>query len=108
MITLEGLTSRAFLLRIRPGCIAEYRRRHHEIWPEMIAALRASGCMHYDIYVHEPSHSVFGHMLYAPTATGGAEDPTILRWRAYMADVLEMDADQPRREPLEQVFMLRP
>ena len=29
--------------RIKPGCKAEYQRRHAEIWPEMVGA---EGCGH--------------------------------------------------------------
>ena len=27
--------------RIKPGCKAEYQRRHAEIWPEMVEVLKA-------------------------------------------------------------------
>ncbi|PXA97559.1 hypothetical protein DMC47_13310 [Nostoc sp. 3335mG] len=104
---LEGLRSRAFLLRIRDGQLEEYKRRHADIWPRMLSALQESGCVHYDIYVHEPQRLVFGHMLYRPQDPATPEHPVILEWRAYMADVLEMDGDQPLREPLVQAFHLR-
>ena len=29
--------------RIKPGCKAEYIRRHDEIWPEMKALLKSAG-----------------------------------------------------------------
>ncbi|MET3926955.1 L-rhamnose mutarotase [Devosia sp. 2618] len=102
-----SLHSQAFILTIRPGQVAEYRRRHDEIWPEMLAALRASGIVHYEIFLHEPSHCVFGHMLrtHAPDPAAPV-DPVMLRWREFMADVLEMEDDQPRREAIERVFHL--
>jgi L-rhamnose mutarotase len=28
-----------FLLRVRPDRLGEYRRRHREVWPEMLAAM---------------------------------------------------------------------
>ena len=34
------------------------------------------------------------------------DDPVILRWRAHMADVLEMDSDKALRVPIEHVFHL--
>ena len=33
----------AFLLGIKPGNEAEYKRRHDEIWPEMVEALTQAG-----------------------------------------------------------------
>ncbi len=102
-----ALHASAFILTIRQGRIEEYKRRHDEIWPEMATALRASGIVYYDIYLHEPSSRVFGHMLRERAPDPDApEDPAILRWRTYMADVLEMEGDRPRREPIERVFHL--
>ena len=43
----------AFVLKVREGRTEEYRRRHAEIWPEMAAALKASGIVHYDDYAAE-------------------------------------------------------
>ncbi|MDF2797290.1 MAG: rhaM [Devosia sp.] len=107
MSDLAGLHSEAFILTIQPSRIAEYRRRHAEIWPEMVTALKASGILHYDIFLHEPSRRVFGHILrrHAPDSSAPA-DPVILRWRLFMADILEMDGDRPRHEPIEHVFHL--
>ena len=97
----------AFVLHIREGRTDEYRRRHAQIWPEMAAALKASGIVHYDIFMDEAGRRVFGHQLrLAPPDPSVPEDPVILRWREYMADVLEMDGDLPRRTPVEHVFHL--
>jgi L-rhamnose mutarotase len=97
----------AFVLTIQPGRIDEYKRRHNEIWPEMRAALKASGILYYDIYLNEPASQVFGVVLRAwPADPTAPEDPVILRWRAYMSDVLVMEGDRPRRTPMERVFHL--
>jgi L-rhamnose mutarotase len=101
----SDLHATAFVLKIRPGMTAEYRRRHDEIWPEMQAALLRSGIVHYAIYLDEAGGQVFGQMLRTRPAPG-TDEPVILRWRAYMADVLEMDGDMPRRLPIERVFLL--
>lgn len=102
-----ALHSTAFVLRIRPGQAEEYKRRHAAIWPEMEAALRADGIVRYEIFLHEESGRVFGHMLRSrPPDSSAGEDPVILKWRRYMADVLEMDGDKPLREPIERVFYL--
>lgn len=105
MIRWSELHSSAFVLRIQPGMIAEYKRRHADIWPEMLAALRQTGVVHYDIFLHEPSGRIFGHMLRTHEPDPATpEHPVVVRWRAYMADVLEMDGQKPAREPLERVF----
>lgn len=97
----------AFVLQVREGRTDEYRRRHAEIWPEMADALRRSGIVHYDIFLDEAGRQVFGHQIRSrPADPQAPDDPVFLKWRAYMADVLEMDGDKPRRTPIERVFHL--
>jgi len=103
---VDDLFSVAFLLRVRPGMTAEYRRRHAELWPEMAAALRSAGIERYEIYLCEETRQVFGLQLRRPGPPPQTEAPVIARWRAYMADVLEMDGAAPRRMPVERVFLL--
>ena len=40
-----------FVLKIRNDRVAEYRKRHHEVWPEMQAALQASGWRDYSLFL---------------------------------------------------------
>ncbi len=101
----DDLHGQGFVLKLRPGMAAEYRRRHAEIWPEMARALRESGIVFYEIYLDEAGGQVFGHMLRDRPAPP-TEDSVIQRWRTHMADVLEMDGDLPRRLPVERVFRL--
>ena len=41
-----------FTMRLLPGREAEYRRRHAEVWPEMLDALKAAGVRDYWIFLH--------------------------------------------------------
>ena len=40
----------AWILEVRPGYEDEYKKRHEEIWPEMIDMLHASGVRNYSIF----------------------------------------------------------
>jgi L-rhamnose mutarotase len=42
-----------FLLKVRKEKIAEYKERHAEVWPEMLAALTATGWRNYSIFLRE-------------------------------------------------------
>ena len=42
----------AWVLEVRPGYEEEYKRRHDEIWPEMLDALREAGIRNYSIFRH--------------------------------------------------------
>jgi L-rhamnose mutarotase len=39
-----------FLLQVRPELLTEYRERHAQVWPEMLAALRDTGWRNYSIF----------------------------------------------------------
>jgi L-rhamnose mutarotase len=107
MTDWAGLHSRVFLLTVRPGMAAEYRRRHDEIWPELVAAQKAQGIVRFEIWFDAATGRVFGHQLRTrPAEDGEPADPVMLRWRAYMADVLVMDGDRPAGTPLERVYFM--
>jgi L-rhamnose mutarotase len=40
-----------FLARVRPGRLDEYRERHQDVWPEMLAALSEAGWGNYSIFL---------------------------------------------------------
>ena len=96
----------AFVLRLRPGCEAEYQRRHDAIWPELTDLFAASGILHYEIHLHAATGMLFafqfrrlGHRVDAMR-----NDPIMTRWRDYMADVLVQDNGTPVREELAPMF----
>ena len=96
--------------RIKPGCKAEYQRRHAEIWPEMVKVLKEAGICNYSIFYCKDE--LFGYyecekgVAYAEKVQ--AESPIVDRWNAYMEDVLEleMDPETGAQPKLEQVFRL--
>jgi L-rhamnose mutarotase len=50
----------AFVMRLRPGQEAEYRRRHAAVWPEMLAELRLAGARNYSIF--QRGEDLFGYL----------------------------------------------
>lgn len=38
-------------LKDDPALIAEYKRRHQEVWPEVLESIRDSGIVHMEIYL---------------------------------------------------------
>jgi L-rhamnose mutarotase len=40
-----------FLLRVRPDRMDEYKRRHENVWPEMLDALRSAGWANYSLFI---------------------------------------------------------
>ena len=84
----------AWVLKVRPGYEEEYKRRHDELWPEMDAALRASGITSYTIFRH--GLTLFGYFETDDlTATTEAlkTDPVNAKWGEYMTPIMEIDID---------------
>ena len=97
--------------RIKPGCEAEYRKRHDEIWPEMAEVLKTAGICNYTIFL--TGEELFGYyecekgVTYAEKVQ--AESPVVLRWNEYMKDILimEMDPETGAQPQLKKVFSFK-
>jgi L-rhamnose mutarotase len=85
----------SFLIHLLPGADpAEYLRRHDEIWPEMLAALRDAGIHNYSIFRH--GETLFAYLEcedFARMAATLASDPVNARWQEYMRDMITIEAD---------------
>jgi L-rhamnose mutarotase len=97
----------AFRMRLNPGCEAEYRRRHDEIWPELVALLKEAGVSDYSIHLDRETNTLFG-VLWRREDHGMDElpaHPVMRRWWAHMADIMETHPDNaPVAVPLVSVF----
>ena len=49
----------AFRMKLKPGNVTEYKKRHDEIWPELAKLLRDSGISNYSIYLDEETLHLF-------------------------------------------------
>ena len=100
----------AWKATVKPGMLAEYRRRHDNIWPELKDLLKSAGICNYTIW--NVGDELFGYYecekgVDFATRTQ-AESEVVDRWNEYMKDVMVMEMDpvtgaQPK---LEQVFFL--
>lgn len=48
----------AFIMKLRPGAYAEYKRYHDEIWPELAQEIEAAGCRTMSIFEAGPEFLV--------------------------------------------------
>ncbi len=97
----------AFKMRLNPGCEAEYRKRHDEIWPELVALLHEAGVSDYSIHLDRETNILFG-VLWRRKDHGMADLPktaVMARWWAHMADIMQTHPDnEPVAEPLVPLF----
>ena len=100
----------AWKATVKPGMLAEYRRRHDHIWPELKDLLKSAGICNYTIW--NVGDELFGYYECEKgvdfAARTQAESEVVDRWNEYMKDVMVMEMDpvtgaQPK---LEQVFFL--
>ncbi len=92
---------------LKPGCEAEYERRHNAIWPELKALLSAAGVSDYSIFLDKETHVLFA--VQKTAGEGGSQDlgseEIVQRWWAYMADLMDTNPDKsPVSIPLDEVF----
>jgi L-rhamnose mutarotase len=76
-----------FLLQVRPELLPEYTHRHAAVWPDMLAALAASGWRNYSIFAR-PDGLLVGYVeaddLDAAQRAMAATEVNA-RWQAEMA-----------------------
>lgn len=94
-------------MQLKPGCKDEYCKRHDAIWPELQALLKDNGVSDYSIFLDEETNTLFG--VQQQTGEQSSQDlgtlPVVQRWWAYMADIMDTNADNsPVTKPLVQVF----
>ncbi|MBB6095466.1 L-rhamnose mutarotase [Povalibacter uvarum] len=103
------MTTHAFRMKLKPGVVEEYRRRHDEIWPELSQLLTDSGIYDYSIFLDEETLHLFAVLKLTPDNQREAlpRHPVMQRWWKYMADLMETHPDnRPREWPLQPLFHL--
>jgi L-rhamnose mutarotase len=76
-----------FLARVRPERLDEYRNRHEQVWPDMLAALRGAGWGNYSLFLTDDG-LLIGYLEtedYAAALAGMAETEVNRRWQEDMA-----------------------
>ena len=80
-----------FLLKVRKDKLAEYKRRHAQVWPEMLAALRQTGWHNYSLFLRDDG-LLIGYLEtpdFKKALAGMAKTDVNARWQAEMAPFFE-------------------
>jgi L-rhamnose mutarotase len=99
----------AFKMKLFPGFKEEYKKRHDEIWPELVELLKQSGITEYSIFLDEETNHLFGVLNIADRSKMDElpHHDVMQRWWNYMGDIMESNPDHsPVTVPLNQVFFL--
>jgi L-rhamnose mutarotase len=102
-----------FRLQVRPEMMDEYVRRHAEVWPDMLQALRETGWTNYSLFLDRNDGTLFGYFEtpdLAAAKAGMASREVNERWQADMAPFfIALEGKRPDEGflQLEEVFYLK-
>lgn len=73
------------VIGIKPAMIAEYKRLHAAVWPDVLAQISASNIRNFSIFLREPENLLFGYMEYhgddfTADMAQMAQDPRTQEW----------------------------
>jgi L-rhamnose mutarotase len=99
----------AFKMKLFPGFKEEYRKRHNEIWPELVKLLKGAGVSNYSIFLDEETDTLFAYQEVSGDSSSqnlGTEE-IVKKWWKFMAEIMETNPDNsPISIPLEPVFYM--
>lgn len=100
----------AFKMFMKPGCEAEYERRHAALWQELRQQLADAGIKNYSIFWDKDTNILFGYQEVtgeSNSQNAEAADEITRKWWDYMADIMEVNPDNsPVTIPVKEVFHL--
>ncbi len=100
-----------FLLKVKADRLAEYKRRHEHVWPEMLAALRDTGWHNYSLFLRDDGLLV-GYLEtpdFQKALAGMATQPINEKWQKEMGHFFEqLEGQRPDQAmfTLAEVFHL--
>lgn len=100
----------AFRMKLYKGFKEEYKRRHSEIWQNLVELLRKTGVSDYSIFYDRETDYLFAVQNVDENAPEQDFDDNALmrKWWEYMSDIMETNPDQsPVCVPLEEVFHMK-
>jgi L-rhamnose mutarotase len=106
---MPELEKYAFKMQLNPGMEAEYRKRHDEIWPELVTLLHGAGISDYSIHLDRQTGTLFGVLTRTADHSMASmpEHPVMKKWWAHMADIMASNPDNsPVATDLVTVFHL--
>ncbi|HEV7277341.1 MAG TPA: L-rhamnose mutarotase [Devosiaceae bacterium] len=75
------------VIGLKPEAIAEYKRLHAAVWPDVLKQIKASNISNYSIFLKEPENLMFAYFEYegddyAADMAAMAADPRTQEWWA--------------------------
>ncbi len=100
----------AFKMYLNPGMAEQYRKRHDEIFPELVDLLRDAGVSDYSIHLDEETNTLFGVMWrdVDHRLNDLPNHAVMQKWWAHMADIMRTNnRGEPVSVPLKPMFWMQ-
>lgn len=100
---------KGFLMKVNPDSHEEYKKRHDEIWPELVETLKEHGAHNYSIFLDKDINQLFAYVEIENEERWNAIANTEVcrRWWAYMKDIMPSNSDNsPVSVELKSVFYM--
>jgi L-rhamnose mutarotase len=100
-----------FILKVKQERLAEYKKRHREVWADMLQALRETGWHNYSLFLRDDG-LLIGYLEtpnYKEAQAQLAKREVNLRWQRDMVPFFEdLGGRRPDEQsvPLEEIFHL--
>jgi L-rhamnose mutarotase len=99
----------AFKMKLNPGMVEEYKKRHDNLWPELHKLLKDNGLSEYSIFFDEETNILFAFQKQA--GDSGSQDlgktEIVQKWWKFMSDIMETNPDNsPVSKELVEVFYM--
>ncbi|WP_315110681.1 L-rhamnose mutarotase [Clostridium intestinale] len=103
------MSRKSVKMKVFSGFHNEYKKRHDEIWHEMIDMLHEHGAKNYSIFLDSETNSLFAYLEIEDEERWSktAETEICQKWWTYMKDIMETNEDNsPVSADLVEVFHL--
>ncbi|QGU96247.1 L-rhamnose mutarotase [Clostridium bovifaecis] len=100
---------KGFKMKLFKGMCEEYKKRHDNLWLEMIKMIHEHGGKNYSIFLDEETNTLFGYIELEDEELWNKSSETEIcqKWWKYMADIMETNQDSsPISVELNEVFHL--
>ncbi|GMQ49452.1 L-rhamnose mutarotase [Vibrio sp. 10N] len=100
---------KAFKLKVNPGQFEEYKKRHDNVFPELVAVLKEAGANNYSIFLDQETGCLFGYVELESIEKWNNVSKTdaCQEWWRYMEDIMETNPDSsPKSTELTEMFYL--
>ena len=85
-----------FLLKVKEERVAEYKKHHEHVWPEMLDALRRTGWHNYSLFMRDDG-LLFGYFetpeSFQAALEGMDQEAINEKWQDFMAPFFESTDD---------------